>query len=119
MRVLVCGSRNWINKNIIKKELENISNITLLIHGVCQGADILAGEVAKELNIPIAEFPANWKLYGISAGPKRNQQMLDEGKPDYVLAFHDEINSSKGTKDMIRRAIKAGINYKLITNFNY
>jgi hypothetical protein len=116
MRVLVCGSRDWSDKDAIKKELESIKNITVLIHGACRGADVLAGEAAKELNIPIKEFIANWNMYGLSAGPKRNQQMLDEGKPDYVLAFHDNIASSKGTKDMISRAIKSGINYKIISN---
>lgn len=116
MRVLVCGSRDWFDKDKIKQELENLEKVTMLIHGACRGVDILAAQVAKELNIEIKEFPANWKLYGLSAGPKRNQQMLDEGKPDYVLAFHDDIKSSKGTKDMISRVIKSGINYKIISN---
>lgn len=116
MRVLVCGSRHWLDKATIKQELETIKNISVVIHGACRGADILAAQVAKELNIPIEEFPADWKLYGLSAGPKRNQQMLDEGKPDYVLAFHENINSSKGTKDMISRAAKANINYKIISS---
>jgi len=35
--------------------------------------------------------------------------MLDEGKPTYVLAFHDNLAESKGTKDMVTRAKKAGI----------
>jgi len=116
MRVLVCGSRDWFDKDKIKQELEMLGSITLLIHGDCRGADTLAVQIAKELNIEIKAFPANWKLYGLSAGPKRNQQMLDEGKPDYVLAFHDDIKSSKGTKDMISRVIKSGINYKIISN---
>jgi len=35
--------------------------------------------------------------------------MLDQGRPDIVLAFHTNINQSKGTKDMVERAKKAGI----------
>lgn len=35
--------------------------------------------------------------------------MLDEGKPTLVLAFHEHIIMSKGTKDMMRRALKAGL----------
>lgn len=116
MIVLVCGSRDWTNIDLIRKELETCLGITKVIHGACQGADILAGKVAKELNLIVEEYPANWSKYRLSAGPKRNQQMLDEGKPDYVIAFHDDINKSKGTKDMINRTIKAGIKYKIIRN---
>jgi hypothetical protein len=35
--------------------------------------------------------------------------MLDQGRPDIVLAFHANISQSKGTKDMVERAKKAGI----------
>ena len=38
--------------------------------------------------------------YGKAAGPIRNQQMLDEGKPDVVIAFP----GASGTADMINRA---------------
>ena len=39
------------------------------------------------------------------APPLRNQRMLDEGKPDLVVAFP----GGGGTKDMVRRAVKAGV----------
>ena len=39
------------------------------------------------------------------AGPLRNQRMLDEGKPDLVVAFP----GGGGTKDMVRRSVKAGV----------
>lgn len=62
-------------------------------------------------------YPADWdnKLYrnlasGKSfAGNVRNQQMLDEGKPDHVIAFHRNFNDSRGTKDMVEKARKVGI----------
>ena len=57
----------------------------------------------------IIGFPAQWDKYGKSAGVIRNQQMLDEGKPDTVVYFHDNIERSKGTKDMVSRAKKAGL----------
>lgn len=43
----------------------------------------------------------------IAAGGIRNKQMLNEGKPDLVIAFPTE--NSKGTWDMVRRAKRAGI----------
>jgi hypothetical protein len=41
---------------------------------------------------------------------------LDEGKPDLVLAFHNDIEHSKGTADMVRRAARAGVRVEVITN---
>ena len=35
--------------------------------------------------------------------------MLEEGKPDKVLAFHEDIESSKGTKHMVKISQEAGI----------
>lgn len=43
----------------------------------------------------LLRFPAKWNEHGKAAGPIRNQQMLTEGKPDVVFAFHDDIASSK------------------------
>jgi hypothetical protein len=35
--------------------------------------------------------------------------MLDEGKPDLVIAFHDDLSRSKGTVDMLAKAERAGV----------
>jgi hypothetical protein len=80
---------------------------TLVIHGGARGVDSMAGAAAAQLKIPIRVFPADWKKNGKAAGPIRNQQMLDEGKPDLVLAFWD--GKSRGTEHMIGLAKKAGI----------
>jgi hypothetical protein len=62
------------------------------------------------------EYPAQWHKYGRAAGPIRNQQMLAEGKPDLVLAFHDDIDGSRGTKDMVNRARRAGVKVEVISH---
>lgn len=75
----------------------------------------MASTVAKSLGFKnIIPFPAEWEKYGKSAGPIRNRQMLDEN-PDLVIAFHDDIESSKGTKDCIKEAEKRGIEVQLIS----
>ena len=56
-------------------------------------------------NIPVERFPADWSEYGKAAGAIRNQQMLDEGTPDLVVAFP----GGNGTLDMVRRSQRAGI----------
>lgn len=60
---------------------------------------------AADHGISAEGFPADWRKYGKSAGPLRNQQMIDEGKPDLVVAFP----GGTGTADMVRRAKAAGI----------
>ncbi len=79
----------------------------------CRGADFLAVKAARACGIPYVEFPAEWERFGKSAGPIRNQKMLDEGKPDLVIAFHEDLEKSRGTKDMISRAFRKGIPFKV------
>lgn len=113
MRVLVCGDRHWDDLELLQRELL-VHAPTLVIHGGARGADSLAGVVAHRLKLPFLEFKAEWAKYGRAAGPLRNQRMLDEGKPDLVLAFHDDLDQSKGTKNMIQLAKRAGVSVRLV-----
>lgn len=109
MRVLICGDRHWAGKTEIKVFIEQLPKDTIIIHGRARGADSLAGYYAREEGLEVIEFPAQWQVYGRSAGIIRNQQMLDEGKPDLVVYFHNNLANSRGTKDMVERATRAGI----------
>ena len=118
MKILVCGDRNWHNYHLIEQTLSDIHShqpIQTIIEGEARGADSLARLAGQRLGIPVMRFPADWSRYGRAAGFIRNQQMLDEGKPDLVLAFHNDIQSSKGTKDMVERARKASIETQIIS----
>ena len=122
-RVLICGSRNWTNKARIGRYLDSImddegytADMITVIHGGCKGADHHAGMEAKGRGISVVEYPANWVKHGLCAGPVRNQQMIDDGKPDRVIAFHADLNSSKGTKDMVARAKFHDIPVTIIQN---
>lgn len=108
MKVLVCGDRNWTDIKAIFRELSKLPHGTIIIEGEANGADKLARYEAEFLGFQVLPFPADWKKYGRAAGPIRNQQMLDQ-RPDRVLAFHPDLDKSKGTRDMVMRARKAGI----------
>jgi putative aminopeptidase FrvX len=108
MRILFCGDRNWSNYKVICEVMAELRP-TLVIEGEAAGADSLAREVAEDYLIAVQPFPADWKKYGRAAGPIRNTQMLKEGQPEMVVAFHDDITTSKGTKNMVEQAKKAGI----------
>jgi len=104
----VCGSRDWTDTTLIYRWLSLFDPDTI-IEGEARGADQRAAWWAFDNNVPCMRFPAEWKKYGKAAGPIRNKQMLDEGKPDLVLAFHDDIENSKGTADMVEQARKRDI----------
>lgn len=116
MRVLVCGDRNWQDLDAIELILSFVGPNDTLVTGMANGADSLAAFAASENGAQIEEFPAKWDLFGKAAGPIRNQQMLDKGRPDIVLAFHDNLSKSKGTFDMIARAKDASVPVYLISH---
>jgi hypothetical protein len=119
MKVLVCGSRNWVEQKPIEEELRKLPPGTILIHGGCRGADNIAGYVGEQLGFTVRVYPANWDLYGPQAGILRNQQMLDEEHQneepiDLVLAFHEDPGLGRGTKDMVERAERVGIETRVL-----
>jgi len=89
---------------------------TTIIEGEAQGADLIARDVGSKLGFDIEPYPANWTRYRLGAGPVRNSKMLTQGYPDLVLAFHENIEKSKGTKDMIAKAEKAGVEVRLFSD---
>lgn len=112
MRVLVCGGRDYADRERVRTELDALKP-TVLIEGGARGADLLAAEWrwgGHILTCQHLKFPADWNKHGKSAGAIRNRQMLDEGKPDIVLAFP----GGPGTADMIRQAKKAGVEVREI-----
>lgn len=109
MRVLVCGDRKWDDEVAIKKELEALPPDSVIIQGFALGADRIAYLVASQLHLECISYPAQWKKYGRAAGQIRNMQMLLEGKPDVIFAFHHNILASKGTRNMVEQGLRTGV----------
>ena len=109
MRVLVCGGRHYEDAGFLYQTLDAIhtptsGGITQIIAGGASGADSLAAAWAVDRSLPCKIFHAKWQEHGRAAGPIRNQQMLDEGRPDLVVAFP----GGRGTADMVRKSRAAG-----------
>lgn len=130
MKVLVTGGRDWNKRKVTYAALDQLNAIykfDTLIDGMAKGADELAFDWAISRGIKTERYKADWdnidrpgavikytkwgKPYDAAAGSIRNQQMLDEGKPDLLVAFP----GNNGTADMIRRARDAGIEIKHVT----
>lgn len=132
-RVLVCGDRNWSNEHPINAMLNGLlvdwGNL-VVIEGDARGADRIAGEWAETYSrVPLVvddryfkveheKYPADWSQHGRAAGPIRNRQMLKDGKPDLVVAFHNDLSESKGTKDMVTIARQAGVPVWVVSGDN-
>jgi predicted Rossmann-fold nucleotide-binding protein len=128
MRILVCGGRDFGNLGQVmrqgtmsgpafekaKREYEFIhrklnelarDGVDVVMTGGAAGVDIAAENWAAMNWIFCPVFKADWHAHGKAAGPIRNQKMIDEGKPDLVIAFP----GGRGTADMVRRARVAKI----------
>lgn len=115
--MLICGDRNWTDSNPIRGFLETLDpSKDTIIHGAARGADSIAGDEAKAMGFKVLAFPANWRKFGTGAGPVRNREMIAKGYPDTVVAFHDDINQSKGTADMLELARKIKLPTMLVTH---
>lgn len=118
MKVLVCGGRNydkadvwnWLEQNLYDR-MYDITGVHIrpaimtIVHGGAQGADEGADDWARSEGYKVQVFKADWKKHGKAAGPIRNQQMIDVGQPDIVIAFP----GGKGTADMVSRTSAPGV----------
>ena len=113
MKVIVCGDRNWTDMRLVEREMSTLPQGTTIIQGEARGADTIAKIIGRKLHFKVIGVVADWDGQGHAAGPIRNQLMLNM-KPDLVLAFHDDLTHSKGTKDMVVRALKAKVPVRLV-----
>jgi|SRR6478609_3185529 len=119
-RILITGSRNWLDPTKIQAELEAVMVKYgplpyTVVHGGAVGADLMAAHAAEVLgekyDIEIEEHPADWSL-GRAAGPIRNQYMVDLGA-HVCLAFIR--NNSAGASHCRDACYEAGIPVRQFT----
>lgn len=82
MKILVSGSRKWVEQASIEAALKLLPPGTVIIHGACAGVDNIAADIARRLGFIVRGYPAEaegrtWP----EAGPDRNQIMLDREPP--------------------------------------
>lgn len=114
-KVIIAGGREFNDYNLMCKKVDrilsnkNTSEIEI-ISGNARGADKLGEKYAKDNNISLMCFPADWNKYGKRAGYIRNEQMAKEANA--LIAFWD--GKSKGTKHMIDIARSKGLLIRVI-----
>lgn len=102
LKFAIIGSREFSDYQFLKECLAKHS-VGEIVSGGAKGADALAKQYAMEHNIAYTEFPAQWDLFGKSAGIRRNVDIINLS--DEVVAFWN--GASPGTKHAISIAKKA------------
>lgn len=111
-RVLVTGSRAWVDVFAIRSRLAALPPGSTVVVGDARGADRIAARVARSLGLDVVVYPADWSKHGRRAGILRNLAMLDEPL-DRVLAFY--IADSPGTAHAIAEARRRGLPLAVVT----
>lgn len=110
-KVVISGDRKaseFFHGKFIRDYIFKLPINCTILHGGCKGVDILAHKYARERGMNVEIYHAEWDKYGKAAGPIRNKKMLDQN-PHLVLAFHPDLNRSKGTMHMINIAKEKGV----------
>lgn len=117
-RILVTGARDWPDEyaGFVYRKIEPyvrlaraVKRDVIIVHGDNpEGIDALADTYAMTQGEGVLpeRHPADWMGHGVSAGPRRNTEMVDLGA-NVCLAF--PTPQSRGTIDCLTKAAKAGI----------
>ena len=95
MRILVFGGRDYLNYENIRDAIEDLFCGTWIEKEDKAIKIFLAKafhytKLEDHKRVNYTDYPVDWEKYGKAAGPIRNQQMIDKGKPDLVVAFPGE-----------------------------
>lgn len=108
MRTIIAGSRTITAYSEVLDALNLARHegiyVTTVISGTARGVDQLGERYAREANLPLEKYPADWEKHGKSAGYKRNEQMASIA--DALIAV---TNGSPGTRHMIEIAKRKGL----------
>lgn len=115
MRVVVAGAVAWADTEAIRRELSKLPSGSTIIHGDSPGADSIAGQVAAQLSFavePMAKNKMDYAKYRKAAWKGLNERMLASGVV-LVLAFHPDIEASRGSKHLVELARYANIEVRV------
>jgi hypothetical protein len=113
MKVIIAGSRGFSDYPLLERKCNYFfmnNPATEIISGTAKGADTLGEDYARSYEIPVKQFPADWKTHGKSAGYLRNEEMA--AYADALIVFWD--GKSKRTNHMVESARKAGLPVRIV-----
>ena len=119
MKVIIAGSRDIDDYDALWALMLYLGiedSITEIVSGKARGVDTLGEGYARDLSVPLKEFPAKWddleadfcsikvnssgREYNACAGFARNEDMAKYADVCVILRYPD----SRGSLDMLKRA---------------
>ena len=115
MRLIIAGGRTFTDLDMMTEKLDALINLDVgeklvIISGTARGADHTGERYAALRGYEVERYPAEWALYGRSAGYRRNEQMANTGT--HCAVFWD--GQSRGSKNMIDLAQQHGLELRII-----
>jgi len=101
-RVIIAGTRTFQDYDLLCRKCDFFfanKRPTAIVCGEARGADSLGKKYAKEHNLQVDSFPADWNKYGKRAGYIRNREMAEH---------------ARGTQHMINLAKEYGLPYRVV-----
>lgn len=106
MKVIIAGSRAFTDAGLVERAIRASGfRIEQVVSGAGDGIDTLGERWAERNNISVQKFPADWRGFGRSAGPRRNLQMAQYANALIAIPGPDSV----GTLDMISKATARGL----------
>lgn len=126
IRIVIAGTKTFGDIKLLRKEVTEFLELCIgypenseefknnfiieIVSGKARGADTLGEMYAKKRGYKVIPFRANWRAYGIAAGPIRNEKMAKYGT--HCIIFR--IDNSKGSTDMFKQAKKYKLPLKVV-----
>lgn len=130
--IIVTGSRyakpnhfNEIKDQIVAEIREDCLKDVTIFHGAgvagdcdSDGVDKITSSISFLIGANVREFAANWKMFGRSAWPIRNNHMIAEALADpdctvSLIAFPMRDLDNKGTMGCFNEAVRREINSRI------
>jgi hypothetical protein len=122
VKLIIAGSRDIEDYECLWEILQSSTmSITEIVSGKARGVDTLGENYARDIYVPVADFPAQWddleteplriktntrgKQYNALAGFARNERMAQYADACVIL----RREGSKGSLDMLKRALSHGM----------
>ncbi|SDR58524.1 Protein of unknown function [Rhizobiales bacterium GAS113] len=108
MRIIVCGGRNHCDRRLVERELTRLHwrmPISVVIHGGGDAQAIAIEHWARMRGLAVVRYRPNWERFGHRGEILRNAFMLEDTRPDLVVAFP----GGHSTADLVQRARNSGI----------
>lgn len=106
--ILGCGSHKAVNVPYVRTVMDGYLftyGKVMVITGAAKNTDRVIEDWARDREQIYVGIPAEWKVFGKAAGMKRNKEMPELIRPNFIVAFP----GGRGTQGMVDHADRLGI----------